>query len=310
MDLVLLLFVSTAFFAVAGAVYAAGLYLHGRDQLRRRLPAGGVTADANVPQSASMIGSLVTEHFTEDRYGVDSTLRRKLRRELLRAGYFSPLAIRYYLFARFSTVVILPCATFAVIKVFIPHLSLMMLTLAVSIAAGVGVLGPDAFLSRRQSKLAAEYRLIFPDLLDLLTVCVSAGLSVEASFDRIRDQLGRRSSALGRNIELMGAEMRAGRSSIESLSALADRLALDEAASFVAVLRHSVELGGDVAASLRVFSEDMRAKRMLLAEKKANELPVKMVLPLALGIFPVILTIVLLPVALKLLKVIGQTALH
>jgi tight adherence protein C len=105
----------------------------------------------------------------------------------------------------------------------------------------------------------------------------------------------------------MGAEMRAGRSSVEALSTLADRLALDEAASFVAVLRHSIELGGDVASSLRVFSEDMRVKRMLLAEKKANELPVKMVLPLALGIFPVILTIVMLPVVLKLLKVIGQT---
>ena len=79
---------------------------------------------------------------------------------------------------------------------------------------------------------------------------------------------------------------------------------LDEAASFVAVLRHSVELGGDVAATLREFSEDMRSKRMLLAEKKANELPVKMVVPLALGIFPVILMIVLLPVILKFLRLI------
>jgi tight adherence protein C len=67
-----------------------------------------------------------------------------------------------------------------------------------------------------------------------------------------------------------------------------------------------VELGGDVATTLREFSEDMRSKRMLLAEKKANELPVKMVIPLALGIFPVILMIVLLPVILKLLRLIGS----
>jgi tight adherence protein C len=104
----------------------------------------------------------------------------------------------------------------------------------------------------------------------------------------------------------MGAEMRAGRSSVDALSAFADRLGLEEAASFVAVLRHSVELGGDVATTLREFSEDMRSKRMLLAEKKANELPVKMVIPLALGIFPVILMIVLLPVILKLLRLIGS----
>ena len=177
--------------------------------------------------------------------------------------------------------------------------------LAAAASAGVGVLGPDAYLSHRQSQQMAEYRLNFPDLLDLLTVCVTAGLTVEASFERIRDRLSKRSWALGRNIELMGAEMRAGRSSVDALASFADRLGLDEAASFVAVLRHSVELGGDVATTLREFSEDMRSKRMLLAEKKANELPVKMVIPLALGIFPVILMIVLLPVMLKLLRLMG-----
>jgi tight adherence protein C len=171
--------------------------------------------------------------------------------------------------------------------------------------AGIGVLLPDAYLSRRQAKLVKKYRLIFPDLLDLLTICISAGLSVEGSFERIREQMARRNRSLGRNIELMGAEMRAGRRTIEALNSLADRLGLDEASSFVTVLRHSVELGGDIASSLRVFSEDMRAKRMLLAEKKANELPVKMVLPLALGIFPVILLIVLLPIMLKFQRVLS-----
>jgi pilus assembly protein TadC len=161
-------------------------------------------------------------------------------------------------------------------------------------------------LRMRPDRQITEYRLTFPDLLDLLTVCVTAGLTVEASFERIRDRLSKRSRALGHNIELMGAEMRAGRSSVVALGAFADRLGLDEAASFVAVLRHSVELGGDVATTLREFSEDMRSKRMLLAEKKANEFPVKMVVPLALGIFPVILTIVLFPVILKLLRLIGS----
>ena len=149
-----------------------------------------------------------------------------------------------------------------------------------------------------------EYRVIFPDLLDLLTVCVTAGLSVEASFDRIRDQLRqakRRAWSKYRPDGSGGA--RGPKSSIEALNGLADRLGLDEAASFVAVLRHSLELGGDVAASLRVFSDEMRSKRMLMAEAKANELPVKMVIPMALGIFPVILTIIMMPIVLKLLKV-------
>lgn len=308
MDMNLALIGLTAFAAVSGIAFA-GLQIYvGRLQLQRRLPTGGSSARSVVgPRSAGGgLGAIVTETFTEDRFGVDSKLRQKLRRELLRAGYFSNDAVRYYVFARFCCVAVLPCLVFILTRVFVPGLGLLAETVVVSAAAGIGILGPDAFLSRRQSARMSEYRQIFPDLLDLLVVCVSAGLSVEAAFERIRGQLGKRSPAFGRNLELMGAEMRAGRSSSEALNSLADRLALDEAASFVAVLRHSVDLGGDVADSLRVFSDEMRDKRMLRAEETANKLPVKMVLPLSLGIFPVILMIVMLPVMLKLVKVFNQ----
>ena len=94
--------------------------------------------------------------------------------------------------------------------------------------------------------------------------------------------------------------MRAGRSTIEALNSLADRLGLDEAASFVATLRQSIELGGDVGDALRIFSDEMRDKRLLRAEETANKLSVKLVIPLALFIFPVILMIVMLPVGVKL----------
>jgi tight adherence protein C len=304
MDLVLILFVTAAFLAVAGAVFVAGEYVENRIELRRRLPASASIAKQQSPASRSALGAFVAEHFTEDRFGVDSNLKQKLRRQLLRSGFFSPHAIQYYVFARFCTVVIVPLAVFLLCATLIPGLPFFLTAIIVLIATGLGVLGPDAYLSRRQAGLMQKYRLIFPDLLDLLNVCVSAGLSVEASFDRVRDHIAKRNAWLGRNIELMGAEMRAGRSTVEALNSFADRLGLDEAASFVAVLRHSVELGGDIAASLRVFSEDMRVKRLLLAEKKANELPVKMVMPLAFGIFPVILTIVLLPMIVKLFQVL------
>ena len=304
MDSILLLFVLASFLAIAGIAFVVGQYLENRIDLQRRMPAGATAADLSSPSPRSAIGALVSETFTEERFGVDVKLRQKLRRDLLRAGFFSPYAIRYYVFSRFCTVLVLPMAVFFLCEIFAPGMRLLFLLGTVAIAAGIGVRGPDAYLSRRQNGLIAEYRLIFPDLLDLLNVCMSAGLSVEASFDRVREHIAKRSRTLGRNIELMGAEMRAGRSTVEALSSFADRLALDEAASFVAVLRHSVELGGDIATSLSVFSEDMRAKRMLRAEKKANELPVKMVMPLALGIFPVILTLVLLPVLVKLMQVL------
>jgi tight adherence protein C len=305
MDVLLFTFVSAAFMAVAGIAFAVGQLVVSRNRLQRRLPAGAKITDALTGATGDSIGAFVAERFTEDRLGIDRGFRQELRLKLARAGYFSQNAVRLYVFARVCAVVLVPSIALAAWALLLPNLSSLEFALAVAASAGVGVLGPDAYLSHRQSKQIGEYRLNFPDLLDLLTVCVTAGLTVEASFERIRDRLSKRSRALGRNIELMGAEMRAGRSSVDALASFAVRLGLDEAASFVAVLRHSVELGGDVAATLREFSEDMRSKRMLQAEKKANELPVKMVIPLALGIFPVILMIVLLPVILKLLRLIS-----
>jgi tight adherence protein C len=305
MDVWLVLFVSAAFVSVAGITFSVGHLITGHNRVQRRLPAGPGMSDALTLASGDA-GALTGESFKDDRFGIGQKLSKELRLKLVRAGYFSSRAVHFYILARIGAVVGAPALVLLASILLLQNLSTLQFVLAAAISVGVGVLGPDAYLSRRQSSQIAEYRLNFPDLLDLLTVCVTAGLTVEASFERIRDRLAKRSRALGHNIELMGAEMRAGRSSVDALSAFADRLGLDEASSFVAVLRHSVELGGDVATTLREFSEDMRSKRMLLAEKKANELPVKMVVPLAIGIFPVILMIVLLPVILKLLKLIGS----
>jgi tight adherence protein C len=306
MDLLLVAFAAAAFMAVAGFAFAVGQLVTSRNRLQRRLPPSGARlSDALTGASSDGFGALVAERFAEDRFGIGQRLRQELRLKLVRSGFFGRNAVQFYVFARVCSIIAVPSAVLLACALLAPNLSTLEFVLLAAVSVGVGVLGPDAYLSHRQALQTAEYRLNFPDLLDLLTVCVTAGLTVEASFERIRERLSKRSRALGRNIEMMGAEMRAGRSSVDALASLADRLGLDEAASFVAVLRHSLELGGDVATTLREFSEDMRSKRMLLAEKKANELPVKMVIPLALGIFPIILMIVLLPVMLKLLRLMG-----
>ena len=142
-------------------------------------------------------------------------------------------------------------------------------------------------------------------MLDLMVVCVDAGLSLEGAFDRISREIMRQNRHLGTNLLLLGAEMRAGRSTIEALDSLADRLGLDEARSFVAMLRQSIELGTDLGDALRVFSDEMRDRRLLRAEERANQLPVKMVGPLGMCIFPVILVLVLLPVIIRLATVLS-----
>ena len=152
--------------------------------------------------------------------------------------------------------------------------------------------------------LTGQFRLLFPDFLDLLVVCADAGLTIEAAFERVRAEVGRRSHAFGMNLQMMGAEIRAGRGMVEALVSLADRLDLDEATSFVGMLRQSIELGSDVGDALRVFSEEMRDKRLLRAEEAANKLSVKLVLPLGLFIFPVVLLVVMLPVLIKMLAIL------
>ena len=250
MDIWLVLFVSAAFVSVAGITFSVGHLITSRNRLQRRLPAGATMSDALTLTSADDVGALAGEPFQDDRFGIGQKLSKELRLKLVRAGYFSPRAVRFYVLARVGAVIAAPSLVLLGSALMLRDLSTLKFVLAAAASVGVGVLGPDAYLSRRQSWQIAEYRLNFPDLLDLLTVCVTAGLTVEASFERIRDRLSKRSRALGHNIELMGAEMRAGRSSVDALSAFADRLGLDEAASFVAVLRHSVELGGDVATTL------------------------------------------------------------
>jgi tight adherence protein C len=137
----------------------------------------------------------------------------------------------------------------------------------------------------------------------LMVVCVDAGLGLEAGLDRISGEIIKKSYALGMNLLLLGAETRAGRSTIDALASFADRLGVDAARAFVGTLRQSIELGSDVGDALRVFSEEMRDKRLLRAEEQANKLPVKMVLPLGACIFPVILLVILFPVMVKLTTV-------
>ena len=251
MDIWLILFVSAAFVSAAGITFSVGHLVASRNRLQRRLPVGATMSDALALTSPDNVGALPGEPFNEDRFGLGQKLSKELRLKLVRAGYFSPRAVRSYVLARVGAVIAAPALVLLGSALLLRDLSTLQFVLAAAVSVGVGVLGPDAYLSRRQAWQIAEYRLNFPDLLDLLTVCVTAGLTAEASFERIRDRLMKRSWALGRNIELMGAEMRAGRSSVDALSAFADRLGLEEAASFVAVLRHSVELGGDVATTLQ-----------------------------------------------------------
>ena len=291
------------FCAVAAAILVLGRYVVTQASMQRRLPVPAATTEPGQFQPSSTIIGRLAETIDEKKFGVDGPLRKKLRRDLIRAGFFSNQAIPSYVIWRFASVLVFPILAFVSAEMLIPASGQWAQIGVAAFAVLVGIGAPDAYISRRQRLLVYQYRLVFPDLLDMLVVCVDAGLSLEAAFDRISGEISKQSRPLGANLQIMGAEMRAGRSAVEALDGLADRLNLDEARVFVAMLRQSIELGSDIGDALRAYSDEMRGKRLLRAEEMANKLPVKLVIPLGTCIFPVILMVVMVPVIIRLLTI-------
>ena len=301
-ELLILLITILAFGAVAIGVFAIGQFVAVQIRVHQRVTAQGRDVET-APGLASGFDALVSTFFDEKRFGVEGSVRTKLRREMIRAGFFHVDAIKYYIFARIATVVVFVIVAFLT-EQFLVNSGWYLKLALVAIIMLLAVVGPDAYIARRKRKLHEGYRIAFPDMLDLLVVCIDAGLSLEGALDRISGEITQQNRHLGANLQILGAERRAGRSTIDALASLADRLGLDEARSLTAMLRQSIELGTDVRDALRAFSDDMRDRRLMRAEERANQLPVKMVGPLGLFIFPVILGLAMVPVIIRLLTVL------
>jgi tight adherence protein C len=169
------------------------------------------------------------------------------------------------------------------------------------IAGGVaGYVGPSVYIDKRISARKLEHRSGFPDFMDLLVVCADSGLSMEASLERVSRELGPSYPSLTANIHLTNLEIRAGRPLKEALEHFADRLALEESRAFATLINQSIDLGSSITDAMRVYSDDMRHKRLSMAEEKAYALPAKLAVPMMVCIFPVLFVVILLPVIVRL----------
>jgi tight adherence protein C len=171
--------------------------------------------------------------------------------------------------------------------------------LLIAFSGLAGYFGPSFYLGRRIASRQNEHRAGFPDFMDLLVVCAEAGLSIEAALDRVGRELAVSYRSLSANIHMATLEIRAGRTLSEALEHLGDRLGLEEARSFATLLQQSSELGSSLTEALRVYSDEMRHKRLSRAEEKAYSLPSKLSVPLILCIFPVLVVVTLLPAFIR-----------
>jgi tight adherence protein C len=301
MLLALIVFVATA--ALAFGVMAAA---HARSSVKRR--AAGIaeySGERDASESKTLRGSsaravqrlidYTTKHYSTESGGDAKVLRKRL----IQAGIFDSRAVAFFFIVRTVLAVALAFGAFAALPMVIT-LTSSMLWLGAAVGGLAGYLIPGLYIDRRITKNRDEHRAGFPDFLDLLVVCADSGLSIEAGLERVGREMGDSYPSLCANIHMTNLEIRAGRTMTEALEHFGDRLGLEEARAFATLIQQSAELGSSITEALRVYSDDMRHKRLSRAEEKAYSLPAKLTLPMMLCIFPVIFVVIMLPVVVRI----------
>jgi tight adherence protein C len=238
----------------------------------------------------------------ENYFATDEDKRSANRLRMIRAGYAGNTAIRYYYGTRVLLALTLPIVFLALVPALFPTMTLRTMLL---VAAGLCVAG--LYLPYRwiESKIEARRLAIqngFPDALDMLVVCVEAGLSLDAAFARVAEQIGRPHPVIGSELRQVGLELRAGKTREQALTNFATRSGVEDIGNVTAVLIQSDALGSDLAEALRVQADEMRAKRTLRAEEIAHTLPVKLAFPLVTCILPALFAVVVGPALIAIFK--------
>ena len=176
--------------------------------------------------------------------------------------------------------------------------------------AGSGALGgymlPAVTVFRKARARVREMRETLPDTLDLIVVCVEAGMGVDAAINRVGREQNSQGLALGEEMLLATQEMQAGAVRKEALLRLADRVGIDEFKQLVTFLSQTEEMGGSIARSLRVYAETMRDKRSQAAEEAARKTVIKLIFPLVFFILPAIFIILLVPPGLGIMEMLSN----
>jgi len=236
-----------------------------------------------------------TKHYSE----TNQEHMKVLRRRLVQAGIYDPRGVAFFFIGRTALAVGVAAAIFIFLPLMKPVGGSLFWLLIVA-GGVVGYVGPSMYVDRRISARTLQHRSGFPDFMDLLVVCADSGLSLEASFERVGREIGQGYPSLSANIHLTNLEIRAGRALKEALQNFADRLALEEARAFATLINQSIDLGSSITDAMRVYSDDMRHKRLSRAEEKAYALPAKLAVPMMVCIFPVLFVVILLPVIVRL----------
>jgi tight adherence protein C len=298
--LTLMVFLATAVltFAMMAMVRVHGAVRRRTAGISEKLSEDSASFRPHARQGAGIKAAEKIIGYAQKHYGdSDSKDMKVLRKRLVLAGLYDPRSVAVFFLARALLAVGLSIGA----MMFGPSDRGSIYWMIVGGAGLFGYLAPSLYLDRRIAARREEHRAGFPDFMDLLVVCADAGLSMEAALDRVGRELAASYPSLCANIHMANLEIRAGRTMTEALEHLAERLGLEEARSFATLIQQSEELGSSITEALRVYSDDMRHKRLSRAEEKAYSLPAKLSLPMMVCIFPVLFVVILLPVAVRVI---------
>lgn len=219
---------------------------------------------------------------------------------LIRAGFRRPEAAAALMASRFVVIALLVSVVW--LTGFYENNPFILFVVSI----GIGFLLPDFWLGAQVRKRQSLIRLALPDALDLLVICMEAGLGLDQALLYVSQELRIAHPELCDEFDLVNAEVHVGKTRLAALRSLSTRTGVEDLQSLVATLIQTDRFGTSVAQSLRIHSEDLRTKRRQRAEEMAAKTTVKMVFPLVLFIFPALFVVILGPAVIQMLHLLGQ----
>ncbi|AVR94558.1 type II secretion system F family protein [Pseudoduganella armeniaca] len=294
------LLILAALFLFVFAIAALALLLLTRDPVKGRLTALD-ERESRKPTQGSWLARLaaLAEPLAKLSVPAEGWESSPVRLRFINAGWRAPSTPGLFHAGKTALTVGLPLLLYVVLRND-PARAASITVLYLVVAAACGYYVPDLILKRRVSLRQREIFESFPDALDLMTVCVEAGLAMDAALARVGAEIGLKSPVLAEELQLVTLELRAGSAKDKALRNLALRTGVEDVDALVKMLIQADRFGTSIGVALRVQSEQLRTRRRQRVEEQAGKIATKLLFPLIFFIFPSLLVVLLGPAVLQI----------
>lgn len=308
MNPVQIAFLFLVFLSVFGVIFFGTVYFSPgavRERLRKVVPLTPASGGASTAWAGRI--TRVAGHFGKLSIPEQGWEQSGIRIRFMNAGIRNTAAPMLYYGAKTTLAIALPVLAYFYLTVAGNKLAPNHTISVLLVVAALGYYLPNAILSRWRMVRQREIFETFPDALDLMTVCVEAGLGIDEALNRVAEDIAHKSAALSEELRLVGLELRAGSDRERALRNLATRTGVEEVETWVTLMIQADRFGTSIAAALRIHSDMLRTKRRQRAEEAAAKIALKLLFPLIFCIFPSLMLVLLGPAFIQIYQVLLPT---